>query len=185
MKNKKMRVAGIGILASMTGLVTAASMVLTAPADAAKTFVTRFSVSRLDQGLVDNIIGASLIPQCAMKVARSVDIGDYTPQSGFQCGCYFDFKTTGKTDCKPCQMPSDCPEMAKRVGANAKVCESHCAYGQQIDVQPDAPVAAIAPQPALTIGVVSLIVRRSLDPIFLRARITAPPVSLLFSRFLI
>jgi len=36
MKNKKMRVAGIGILASMTGLVTAASMVLTAPADAAK-----------------------------------------------------------------------------------------------------------------------------------------------------
>jgi hypothetical protein len=37
MKNKKMRVAGIGILASMTGLVTAASMVLTAPADAAKT----------------------------------------------------------------------------------------------------------------------------------------------------
>jgi hypothetical protein len=37
MKNKKMRVAGIGILAAMTGLVTAASMVLTAPADAAKT----------------------------------------------------------------------------------------------------------------------------------------------------
>jgi hypothetical protein len=37
MKNKKMRVAGISILAAMTGLVTAASMVLTAPADAAKT----------------------------------------------------------------------------------------------------------------------------------------------------
>jgi hypothetical protein len=35
MKNKKMRVAGIGILASMTGLVTAASLVLTAPAGAA------------------------------------------------------------------------------------------------------------------------------------------------------
>src|SRR5438270_9649964 len=41
MKNKKMRVAGVGILASMTGLVTAASMVLTAPADAAKTKATR------------------------------------------------------------------------------------------------------------------------------------------------
>ena len=36
MKNNKMRVAGIGCLAAATGLVTAASMVLTAPADAAK-----------------------------------------------------------------------------------------------------------------------------------------------------
>ena len=84
-------------------------------------------------------------------------------------------------------MPSDCPTMAKRVAANAKVCDSHCAYGQQIDVQPDAPVAAIAPHPALTIRVrvVSSIVERALATIFLHARSTAPPVSLLFSRFLI
>jgi hypothetical protein len=82
-------------------------------------------------------------------------------------------------------MLSDCAAMAKRVAANAKVCESHCAYGQQIDVQPDAPVAAIAPQPALTVHVVSSIVQPSLDKIFLHARSTAPPVSLLFSRFLI
>jgi hypothetical protein len=82
-------------------------------------------------------------------------------------------------------MPSDCSAMAKRVATNAKVCEAHCAYGQQIDVQPDAPVAAIAPQPGLTVHVVSSIVHRSLDAIFLHARSTAPPVSLLFSRFLI
>jgi hypothetical protein len=82
-------------------------------------------------------------------------------------------------------MPSDCAAMAKRVAANATVCESHCAYGQQIDVQPDAPVAAIAPQPALTIRVMSSIVQPSLGTIFLHARSTAPPVSLLFSRFLI
>jgi hypothetical protein len=37
MKINKIRAAGIGCLAAMTGLVTAASMVLTAPADAAKT----------------------------------------------------------------------------------------------------------------------------------------------------
>ena len=36
MKINKIRVAGIGCLAAMTGLVTAASLVLTAPADAAK-----------------------------------------------------------------------------------------------------------------------------------------------------
>jgi hypothetical protein len=82
-------------------------------------------------------------------------------------------------------MPSDCAAMVKRVAVNAKVCDSHCAYGQQIDVQTDAPVAAIAPQPALTVVVVSPIARRSLDPIFLHARSTAPPVSLLFSRFLL
>jgi hypothetical protein len=82
-------------------------------------------------------------------------------------------------------MPSDCPAMVKRVAANSKVCEAHCVYGQQIDVQPDAPVAAIAPQPALTVCVVSSIMHRSFDATFLLARSTAPPVSVLFSRFLI
>jgi hypothetical protein len=82
-------------------------------------------------------------------------------------------------------MPADCAAMAKRAAANANVCESHCAYGQQIDVHPDTPVAAMAPQPALTVSVMQSIVEPSLDTIFLHARTTAPPVSLLFSRFLI
>jgi len=82
-------------------------------------------------------------------------------------------------------MPSDCPATAKRAAANAKVCDAHCAYGQQIGVQADAPVAAIAPQPALTVSAVSPIVQSSCDRTSLRARSTAPPVSLLFSRFLI
>ena len=80
-------------------------------------------------------------------------------------------------------MPSDCP--AKGATANDNVCDAHCAYGQQIDTQPEAPVAAIAPQPALTVGVVSPIARSSHDAKFLHARNTAPPISLLFSRFLI
>jgi len=82
-------------------------------------------------------------------------------------------------------MPSDCAAMAKPDAANTPACFAHCSYGQQIDVQPDAPVAAIAPQPALTVCIVSPLVRASLDAIFLHARSTAPPVSLLFSRFLI
>ena len=80
-------------------------------------------------------------------------------------------------------MPSDCP--SNGATANVKVCDSHCAYGQQIDAQPDAPVAAIAPQPALTVGGVSPIAQSSHDTKFLHARSTAPPLSLLFSRFLI
>jgi hypothetical protein len=82
-------------------------------------------------------------------------------------------------------MPPDCAAMAKRAAANGNVCESHCTYGHQIDAQPDAPVAAIAPQPALTVCILSPLIQAHLDTIFLHARSTAPPVSLLFSRFLI
>jgi hypothetical protein len=79
------------------------------PSDAAKAFVTRISVSRLDQMLVDNIIAASLVPQCAMKVVRSTEMGDFAPQMGLSCGCYFDYKTTGKSACTRCNSSSDCP----------------------------------------------------------------------------
>jgi len=44
---------------------------------------------------------------------------------------------------------------------------------------------AFAPQPALTVRVTWSMVQPSLDTISLHARSTAPPVSLLFSRFLI
>jgi hypothetical protein len=79
-------------------------------------------------------------------------------------------------------MPPDCAGNVKRTDVN--VCESHCAYGQQIDFQSDAPVAAIAPQPALTVRVPPQITPRSFDTVGLQARSTAPPLSILFSRFL-
>jgi hypothetical protein len=82
------------------------------PSDAAKAFITKFSVAQLDQRLIDNVIGASLIPQCAMKVVRTSEMGDFKPQTGLRCGCYFDYKTIGKTDCTPCQTASDCPTSA-------------------------------------------------------------------------
>ena len=81
-------------------------------------------------------------------------------------------------------MPSDCGAMEMAAAADAKVCESHCAYGHQIDMQPDAPVAAIAPQLALTVEVASSTAPRSFDKTFIYARSTAPPVSILYSRFL-
>jgi hypothetical protein len=91
------------------------------PSDAAKTIITRFSVARLDQSLVDNIIGASEVPQCAMQVVRSDEISDYAPQNGLRCGCYFDFKTTGRTECQACQTPADCP--ADHSACNYGYCE--------------------------------------------------------------
>jgi len=91
------------------------------PSDAAKAFVTRFSIARLDQRLLDNIITASLVPQCAMKVVRTGEETTFMPNTGLQCGCYFDFKTTGKTSCQTCQSSSDCP--ADHSACNYGYCE--------------------------------------------------------------
>jgi hypothetical protein len=79
------------------------------PSDAAKAMVTRFAVAELDQTLVDNIIAASEIPQCAMKVTRTSEESSFTMQSSLQCGCYFDYKSTGKTTCTACKTATDCP----------------------------------------------------------------------------
>jgi hypothetical protein len=76
--------------------------------------------------------------------------------------------------------------MAKRVAAaNAKVCEGHCTYDKQIDVYSGAPAAAIAQHPALMVRTAPATEQPRLRSTFLEARSTAPPVSLLFSRFLI
>lgn len=79
------------------------------PSPAANAMVLLFNVPKLDQGLVDEIIKASETPQCAMKVERKDEIGDYSVRTGFSCGCYFDFKTKGKTDCQVCTTAEDCP----------------------------------------------------------------------------
>ena len=91
------------------------------PSEAAKAFVTRFSVARLDQKLLDNIIAAALVPQCAMKVVRTGEETMFMPNTGLSCGCYFDFKSTGKTSCQPCQSSSDCP--ADHSACNYGYCE--------------------------------------------------------------
>jgi len=76
--------------------------------DAANAMVLLFNVPRIEQRLVDEIISASLTPQCAMKVARNAEIGDFSVRKEFSCGCYFDFKTKGKSDCKTCMTAEDC-----------------------------------------------------------------------------
>ncbi len=84
-----------------------------APSAAAGAFVTRFSVPKLDRELVDAMIDASLVPQCAMGVAREAEMGPFVPNPyRYQCGCYFDFRTTGKASCPPCTTTNDCPSSA-------------------------------------------------------------------------
>jgi ABC-type phosphate transport system substrate-binding protein len=75
----------------------------------AATLVGRFATARVDQALTDAIIAKGLVPQCAMKVTRSTELGALTSfQPNFDCGCYFDFKSNGRTSCKTCNGPGDC-----------------------------------------------------------------------------
>jgi hypothetical protein len=78
------------------------------PSATANAMVLKFRVQKLEQGLLDDIINASLVPQCAMEVARTKEMGDFSPQIGFRCGCYFDFKTTGKSSCAQCNTSDEC-----------------------------------------------------------------------------
>lgn len=94
-----------------------------APSPAAGAFVTRFSVPKLDRELVDAMIGASLVPHCAMKVARTSEMGAFIGNPyKFQCGCYFDAKTNGRTACAPCTTSNDCP--ATTPACNYGYCET-------------------------------------------------------------
>lgn len=93
------------------------------PSPQANAMVLKFRVERLDQGLIDDIIKASLVPSCAMKVARTTEMGDFSPRDGFGCGCYFDFKTKGTagTGCQTCMTADTCP--SARPACNYGFCE--------------------------------------------------------------
>ncbi len=94
-----------------------------APSAAAGAFVTGFSVPKLDGALVDAMIDASLVPQCAMQVARSTEMGDFLHNpNNYQCGCHFDFRTTGKASCKTCTTSNDCT--ASSPACNYGFCET-------------------------------------------------------------
>lgn len=88
----------------------------------AKAFITLFSVPRPDTQLLDATIETGNVPVCAMKVTRDSEVGPlraFTP--AFQCGCYYEKKLNGGTDCKACGGPADCPDV--RPACNLGFCE--------------------------------------------------------------
>ncbi len=55
----------------------------------------------------------SLVPTCAMHVARGAEVGPMKlATSPTPCGCYFELKAAGATSCKTCGTPADCPASA-------------------------------------------------------------------------
>lgn len=95
-----------------------------APTEAAGAFVLRFSVPRLDQGLVEAISKSGNVPQCAMHVQRDVEMGalrGYT--SPYDCDCVFQKASTGTAppECTACVTSSGCP--TSRPACNYGFCE--------------------------------------------------------------
>jgi hypothetical protein len=82
-------------------------------------------------------------------------------------------------------MPPGCPEMAKRSGSTANVCQSHCLAGQHVYGQADVPSASIAPQVPLTVRLADEFIPARFTTSSLAPLATAPPPQLRFSRFLI
>jgi ABC-type phosphate transport system substrate-binding protein len=59
--------------------------------------------------LIDVYAQSGLVPECAMRVARSADGGPVTPaRPQNPCECLFEKKATGATDCQACKVQGDC-----------------------------------------------------------------------------
>ena len=91
----------------------------------AQALLTRFTLTKLDKPLLDAIIKIGLIPTCAMKVQRKVEMGPISAFSpDYQCGCYYEATVEGgaaSPSCKPCAGPSECP--ADKPACNLGYCE--------------------------------------------------------------
>lgn len=85
------------------------------PSPPAAAFLNRFTVAGLDASLLNKIIDKGLVPQCAMKVQRTTEMG---PLSSFEppygCGCYYEARINGSppASCKACGGPGDCTSAA-------------------------------------------------------------------------
>jgi hypothetical protein len=93
----------------------------------AQAFVSVVSVPNLAKTLLDAFIGASLVPACAMKVTRTLELGPLSTYSApFQCGCYFeaspDVNGSAPAGCTACQTADDCNDPT-RPACNLGYCE--------------------------------------------------------------
>jgi ABC-type phosphate transport system substrate-binding protein len=79
------------------------------PSDVAGALVLKFATPKIDPQVLNAEIDGGVVPQCAMRVTRTEEYGEIKPYAPpFSCGCYYDQRTNGKTDCATCTVPADC-----------------------------------------------------------------------------
>ena len=129
MNKNKMRVAGIGCLAAVTGLVTAASMVLTSPADAAKTHDKATAAQQAPAlSTAPNESGSCMADASSVcsgfgqATNNSVSSGDSIADNGSVasgCSVALDHSTASGGTCGPNRaMPTSSSAPAKAVAGN-------------------------------------------------------------------
>jgi hypothetical protein len=79
----------------------------------------------------------------------------------------------------------DCADAGIKAAADGRICATHCQADSQVDVDGITLVPPIALQPALSISVAAPLLPRFAVALPPFARGAAPPLSILFSRFLI
>jgi len=74
--------------------------------------------------LLDIVIDNGTIPQCAMEVWRDTEIGPlYSFSHSAPCGCYYEARASGATDCTACTTDAECS--AEAPTCRHGYCESH------------------------------------------------------------
>jgi hypothetical protein len=91
---------------------------------AAQAFIQTVVVPKPPQQLVDAFITSHLVPDCAMEVKRTTELGPLSAYSPpFQCTCYFEKSAGGSAPgCTTCTTPSDCND-PRRPSCNFGFCE--------------------------------------------------------------
>ena len=114
MKINKIRAAGIGCLAAMTGLVTAASLVLTAPADAAHEGGRAHSPTASGNAIADD---TSVASGNATAIDGSVASGDAVALHGsVASGCSVAIDKSTASGGEPCPAHAAKPDHGHKAG---------------------------------------------------------------------
>ena len=92
---------------------------------AAQAFIATVVVPKPPQQLVDAFIASSLVPDCAMQVKRTTELGPLAAYSApFQCTCYFERSVGGAAPgCTACKTANDCNDPS-RPSCNFGFCEA-------------------------------------------------------------
>jgi hypothetical protein len=77
--------------------------------------------------LIQLYVSLRLVPQCAMRVTRSVEGGPMRPLAPTtSCSCYFDYLATGATSCKVCGASTECPATAPNCNRFGSQSQGYC-----------------------------------------------------------
>lgn len=97
---------------------------------AAQSFIEPFTQAIYAQDILDAFIDSHWIPECAMKVQRLTEMGEFHTdlQPAYPCGCYFDARMspshTAPAACHACNTEADCAGTPATPACNYGYCES-------------------------------------------------------------